>query len=105
MLARVLLAYARARRMHFADRAALLRHQDQALQAFRSRVLAQSPYFSTFLDRPWHDWPIMDKAQMMRDFERMNTAGLRLEPLWRFAQDDEATRRFRATWHGYSVGL
>lgn len=47
----------------------------------------------------------MDKAQMMREFERMNTAGLQLEPLWQFAHDDEQTRRFRATWRGYSVGL
>src|SRR5699024_1958683 len=104
-LARVLLAYARARRLHFADRMALLRHQDQALSAFRARVLTQSPHFSTFLDRPWDDWPVMDKTQMMRDFDCMNTAGLQLDPLWQFAHDDEQTRRFRATWRGYSVGL
>lgn len=100
-----LAAYAQGRYRHFPDRAALLAHQQRQLARFRHRVLPKSPYFRAFCQQPFADWPLMNKALMMQHFDTMNTAGLRLGEALALAQQAEASRDFRATLRGYSVGL
>lgn len=105
LLHRLLWAYHRTRGQRFADRAVLERHQQQQLQQFARRVLVRSPWFAQCATLPFAEWPRMDKRLMMAQFDRMNTAGLRLEQVLACAMQAEATRDFSATVDGYSVGL
>lgn len=104
-LPRMLGAYWRARRLRFASRAELEAHQARQMARFRQRVLARSPYFAPLLSLPMQDWPRMDKAVMMANFDRINTAGLRLEDVLACARQAEASRDFSPTLQGFSVGL
>jgi len=102
---RLLWAYGRTRARRFADRAALERYQLRQLERLKTRVLARSPYFRALLHTPLQAWPMMDKASMMRNFDRMNTAGLRLDEVLACAKRAETTRDFKPMLGRYSVGL
>ena len=65
----------------------------------------QEPYFQRFNRRPFAEWPQMDKALMMAQFDRMNTAGLSREAVLACAQRSEADRDFTPKIGRYSVGL
>jgi putative adenylate-forming enzyme len=102
---RLLWSYARARSLRFTDREALERHQARELDRFSARVLSRSPHFRSFAGLPPTQWPQMDKAAMMRHFDSMNTAGLKLDEVLACAQRAEATRDFQPLLGRYSVGL
>lgn len=101
----VLWSYRQARRLRFDSRDALERHQQARWGAFAATCLTRSPYFAPFVGRPLSEWPLMSKAVMMQNFDRMNTAGLTLAEVLDCAGQAERTRDFSATLHGYSVGL
>ncbi len=105
MLPHLLWHYLRTRRLRFADRAALERHQQRELQRFKHEVLASSPHFRAFVGQPFDRWPVMNKASMMDRFDSMNTAGLRLAEVQACAMKAEGTRDFAPTVGRYSVGL
>lgn len=104
-LHRLLRSHARTRRLRPPDRAALERHQAGGLARLAQEVLPLSPYFRAFCDRPMHEWPTMDKATMMRNFDAMNTAGLRLDEVLGCALRAESTRDFKPSLGRFSVGL
>lgn len=97
--------YLRARRLRFTQRAVLEAYQARQLKRFAQRVLASSPYFQPYSSLPLTEWPTMDKAVMMANFDRMNTAGLRLEALLACARRSESDRDFGPKVGNYSVGL
>ncbi|MDR1461651.1 MAG: CoF synthetase [Azoarcus sp.] len=97
--------YFKTRRLSFASRAALESHQARQLQRFARRVLARSPYFRPYCLLPPAEWPLMDKALMMAQFDRMNTAGLRRDTVLACAQRGEAERDFSPKVGRFSVGL
>lgn len=97
--------YLRARRLRFTQRAVLEAYQARQLKRFAQRVLANSPYFQPYSSLPLTEWPTMDKAVMMANFDRMNTAGLRLEALLACARRSESDRDFSPKVGNYSVGL
>lgn len=97
--------YLRARRLRFTQRTALEAYQARQLRRFARRVLAKSPYFRSFRSLPIAEWPQMDKAVMMANFDEMNTAGLRLDDLLACAQRSETDRDFTPKVGKYSVGL
>lgn len=97
--------YWRTKRLHFADRAELLAHQERQLGRFASRVLSRSPYFAPCVERPFETWPSMDKALMMANFDAMNTAGLKRDELLACARQSEANRDFSPRVDRFSVGL
>lgn len=92
-------------RLQRADRAALEAHQRHQIARFTQRVLTRSPYFRLFVSKPMQDWPLMDKATMMANFDAMNTAGLRLDDVLACARQAEQSRDFRPMVGAYSVGL
>ncbi len=65
-----------------------------AARGLARRVLSKSPYFQRFNRRPFAEWPQMDKALMMAQFDWMNTAGLSREAVLACAQRSEADRDF-----------
>lgn len=107
-LPRLLMAYRHTRRLArhgFADRAMLQAHQARAWDRFQREVLSRSDYFRPWCGLPLERWPLMDKAQMMRHFDSMNTAGLHLADVLACAQAAERSRDFKPLHQGYGVGL
>lgn len=98
-------AYRKARTLRFTDRAALERHQSKQLDAMRTRLCEKSSYFRAYRDRPLAEWPLMDKQTMMRHFDTMNTAKLKLDEVLEVAFAGETSRSFSPTVNGYTVGL
>jgi putative adenylate-forming enzyme len=101
----ILGAYRRTRDLRFTDRATLENYQQTQLDQMQKRLVHQSPYFARFAGTPWSQWPLMDKQVMMRNFDSMNTAGLKLERVLDTALQAEQSRSFSPTVDGYTVGL
>ncbi|MBH5328898.1 CoF synthetase [Eikenella sp. S3360] len=101
----LLAAYHRAHRLRFTSRQALECYQQQQLQRFFERTLSRSPYFSGYLKKPFTEWPQMDKALMMQEFSRMNTAGLNRDEAMVLVLRAEQSRDFSPTINGISIGL
>ncbi|WP_312689493.1 F390 synthetase-related protein [Kosakonia sp.] len=104
-LAGLLGRYFLIRRRRFLSRASLEAWQAKRMAAFRHRVLVNSPWFKPWLDKPFTEWPLMDKALMMTHFDAMNTAGLRRDELLACALESEHSRDFSPTVGRFSVGL
>lgn len=97
--------YFRTRQLRFIDRALLEAWQDKKMRTFRRRVLANSPWFRRYLALPFDEWPMMDKALMMAQFDDMNTAGLQRDELMACAMRSEQSRDFSPKVGKFSVGL
>ncbi len=92
-----------------------LRDKDlRAFQEARARATVQAakqtcPYyrerFAGSLSRDWRTLPTTDKAAMMGNFDRANSAGIGLEQAMAVALRAERDRDFRPTVSGYTVGL
>lgn len=89
------------------------RLQRYRAQAFK-RIVALAVEHSAFYRALYagHDvgvpssLPTIDKARMMRAFDELNTAGLKLEEAMAFALEAERDRRYLGYWRGrYVVGL
>ncbi len=91
---RLLWSYWQTRRLQPTNRAALEAHQQHQIARFTQRVLTRSPYFRVFASKPMREWPLMDKATMMANFDTMNTAGLRLDDVLACARQAEQSRDF-----------
>jgi putative adenylate-forming enzyme len=96
-------------RRNFTSRAALTNWQHQRVMAFLSKVLPKSPFYQSYyqgLDRrDWPQFPCIDKAIMMANFDRLNTVGIAQAEAMAIAQKAEESRDFSAMIHGYTVGL
>jgi putative adenylate-forming enzyme len=101
----LLLAYWRARRLHFSTRTALEQHQARALQKFMRKLCQRSDYFAAFKGKPLAQWPLMDKAHMIANFDAMNTAGLALTQVMDVAMRAERSGDFTPTIGSITVGL
>jgi putative adenylate-forming enzyme len=101
----LLLAYCQARRLRFADRAALQAYQMRQLQKFTRTLCRRSAYFAPYRRLPLDQWPSMDKPSMLANFNAMNTAGLTLENVMAEALAAERSRDFTPTVGGITVGL
>lgn len=90
----LLLSYWRTRRLAFASRAQLERYQQEQLAVFAERLGAASAYFAPYAALPLQQWPQMDKALMIAQFDRMNTAGLTFDAALAAALAAESSRDF-----------
>lgn len=105
MLARIVGRYLR-RRFERMGPERLRRHQRRRVRRILRHVRRRSPYYRGILtgDRIG-DAPLMDKATMMREFDRINTAHLQRDDLvaFRIAQERRGTTElFRGR---FSIGL
>jgi putative adenylate-forming enzyme len=53
----------------------------------------------------WQEWPTIDKAAMMANFDTLNTAGIKLDEAMAVALASEHSRDFTPTLRGLTVGL
>lgn len=100
---------------HVTDRAALETFQSERAQRHLAWVLARSPYTAArFMahDLPlsrWRELPVIGKAEMMANFDGLNTMGVRLADALDVARRAEDTRDFtpllRTRFGEVTVGL
>lgn len=106
---RILWHYLRTKARRFRSRAEMLDWQERRVRRHLKAILPRSPYYQERLGplgvANWRDWPIMDKAEMMRNFDRLNTAGLRAEDAFRVALEAERSRDFAPMLGDITVGL
>ncbi|OZB12467.1 MAG: hypothetical protein B7X53_18055, partial [Hyphomonas sp. 34-62-18] len=88
---------ARRRLMLWKDREGLLRAQEKRLYAFLRRKAVKVPAFESIRGRFLQDWPIMDKAALMANFERYNRLGLTAAEGWAHLEAGTAPK-------GYAIG-
>lgn len=90
-------------------RMAVERLQNRNIRKHFAFLRKNSPYFAKLpLVKTIDDLkqlPIMDKAAMMRSFDRMNTRNLRKDKALKIAIESERTRDFQPMYNGVSVGL
>jgi putative adenylate-forming enzyme len=88
-----------------ASRAALEAHQQRALRRFLRQVLPRAPLYRGQTIDTLEALPLMDKADLMRDFDQRNTRGIRLEQALALALQAETSRDFSPTLGDITVGL
>nr|WP_199066548.1 F390 synthetase-related protein [Chromobacterium sp. ASV5] len=104
-LIRILRAYWRTKHLHFKSRAELERYQSRQMDRFLAGLCRHSPYFSKLAKLPFSEWPLMDKPLMLKYFDEMNTARLKLAEVMTTALLAERSRDFSLTVSGFTVGL
>ncbi len=103
-------SYARTRWFHrFQDREHLLAWQQKKLAGHLRRIHGSSPYYRSRIScedaTRLEAWPVMDKQTLMANFDAINTASLRLEPLMQQALAAETSREFLGADPSFTVGL
>ncbi len=87
----------------------LLDHQSERLQVMGRFASENSPYYREVLkdfERFTPDsFPEMNKEMMMRNFDRINSAGLKKEELLKFTTEREMTNSMDLFRGEYSVGM
>lgn len=83
--------------------------QRDRARALVEHVRARSPFYAAHWGgrdaARWHEFPCVDKAQMMAAFDTFTTLGVTRDEAMAVALDAERTRDFSATVHGCTVGL
>ncbi|ABI75812.1 conserved hypothetical protein [Hyphomonas neptunium ATCC 15444] len=94
-----LTAFYEARRRYKAARTRhhLLAAQHRRLDKFLAGKAADVPAFKAFGGLPLSDWPVMDKAALMADFDRYNRLGLTAVQGWAHLEAGTAPK-------GYAIG-
>jgi putative adenylate-forming enzyme len=94
-----------------ASRAALERRQHRELVRHLSHVLPRSPYYRELFARVggdpqrWREVGITDKASLMAQFSRANTAGIDRDRALALALEADRSRDFAPKLAGLTVGL
>lgn len=102
----LLLAYQRARRLdRLHDRSRLESIQQRWLSGLRRFVTRHSPFYAPYAAAAWSDWPVLEKAGWMENFDTVNTVGARLAEVSAIALAAERTRDFSKRWGSCTVGL
>jgi putative adenylate-forming enzyme len=108
ILSRLSILYRLQHQFYRWDRARLLHHQQKRADGILNYAIARSPYyrrlFSNRTDTAFNDVPVIDKAEMMRHFDEINTVNLKKDALLEFQirQEKEGTLNL---YQGYSVGV
>jgi putative adenylate-forming enzyme len=93
----------------FRSRGQLLAWQERRVRRFLAAIVPRSPFYAQLHHSrdlaAWQDWPAIDKATMMANFDRLNTAGIRAADALAVALAAERTRDFTPTLGGITVGL
>ena len=82
-----------------------LNHQQRMWRRFRRNTLAKSPLYGDQRESCIEDFPIQGKLEFTRDFDFINTRGIRFDDAMHVAQEAEDSRDFTPTIDGVTVGL
>ncbi|RUR11155.1 F390 synthetase-related protein [Legionella sp. km772] len=107
MLARILYYYAKScylkRRIKSVEQLKL--YQDRQWEHLVKHCLFKSPFYRPYLNKPLHEWPIINKSIMMEHFNELNTLGITKQQAFEVALRAEESRDFSPLIHKVAVGL
>lgn len=89
----------------FQTKSDLEKWQKNRLKHFIRYTLVKSPFYTKYINRPLHDFPIINKQIMMDNFDRINTIGIDLSEALCVAKNAEESRNFLPTIGEITVGL
>ena len=93
----------------FRSREVLEAWQHRRVTQFLQWVLPRSPFYQDYYSglelQNWRQFPLIDKATMMANFDRLNTIGITKTEAMAIARQAEESRDFHPTWKDYTVGL
>lgn len=91
------------------SRSALERWQERKIVRHIATVRARSSFYRELWegwpDTEWRQFPIIEKAEMMTHFDRLNTVGVGKEEALEIALRAERTRDFRSAIGSVTIGL
>ncbi|GGI82314.1 F390 synthetase-related protein [Legionella impletisoli] len=107
MLARILYYYAYHRYLgrYLISSSRLKHHQATQFNRLKKQALIRSPFYKPFLNKPFTEWPMMDKQTLMAHFDEINTLGIKKEHALEIALKAEASRDFSPLIQDTAVGL
>lgn len=107
MIARLLYYYFKTHylRQAFTTREQLSTYQEKKFKQLVKKTLSQSPFYQDYLDKPLHEWPIINKKIMMEHFDVINTANIKKKEAMEVALKAENSRDFSALIGDVAVGL
>lgn len=102
--------YLRAKRSgRWPDRASFDRWRERMVLRHLAAVRRRSPFYREWWgpipDAEWRSFPAIEKSVMMAHFDRLNTAGIRKEEAFAVAEAAEASRQFKPTLGGMTIGM
>ena len=80
-------------------------HQSKMWKRFKTLTLARSPQYAPNASGSIDDFPVQGKFEFMRDFDAINTRGIKLNEAMSEAVEAERSRDFTPTISGITVGL
>jgi putative adenylate-forming enzyme len=108
---RILLSYWKTRKnmKSFSNREQLLSWQNKKVKKYFKYILPKSEFYREFykdinLDN-WQSLPEIDKAIMMKNFDKLNTSGIKKDNAFRLAFKSEKTRDFSPKIKNITIGL
>ncbi len=102
---KVLLSYYQTKFLSFRDRATLDAWQKKQLKKYAKKVLQYSPYYMQYCNKDFSDWPVINKAIHMDNFDKINTVNVTKKQVMRVATNAESSRVFNEKIGNITVGL
>ncbi len=90
------------------SRIAIEKYQSKRLNRFANKTLSKSKFYQQYFVNKTFNWqsvPIIEKAEFMDSFDRINTCGVSLDEAMRTALIAEKSRNFNSEINGITVGL
>jgi len=95
----------RTKVLRFASRKDLKRWQKKKFLWFKNNILINSPYYSEYLNKPFEQWPIINKKIHMTNFNSINTQSIDRDKALSIAIQSENDRNFIPKYNDFSIGL
>ncbi|QEY50524.1 F390 synthetase-related protein [Legionella longbeachae] len=89
----------------FKSREELSAYQEKKFKNLIKTTLYKSPFYQPYLDKPFAQWPIINKKIMMEHFDEINTQKIKKDQALALALNAERTRDFSALINDIAVGL
>lgn len=102
---RILKEYLYYKHLDFKNRNALSRYQEKKIQKQLNFLAKHSSFYKNYQGKPLSEYPLMDKANMMKHFNHLNTVSVDREEALSFAIEAERTREFTPKLGSITVGL
>lgn len=90
---------------YFKSREQLSAYQEKKFKNLVKTTLYKSPFYQPYLDKPFAEWPIINKKIMMEHFDDINTQKIKKDQALALALNAEHTRDFSALINNIAVGL
>ena len=101
----ILMTYLKYKNKHFKSRSELENYQKKQIDKQLDFVTSHSKMYESYKGKPLSDYPLMDKKQMMDNFDELNTDGTNREEAMKLAIDSERSRDFSEKLNHITVGL